>query len=181
MERTCIVTREPHDPDDLVRIVAVAGVAEVDYRAKLGGRGAWVLPRREVLERLKPGMLARALEVENVSTEGLLDKVRAANQRAFLDFLSLSARAGLLASGGDQVVEAARAKQLVGLLISADASPKSVEKARASSDLPVWTAPLTTEELGRRVGKGPRSVIGLRDGGATRALARELRRMQELR
>ncbi|MFN7147099.1 MAG: YlxR family protein, partial [Myxococcota bacterium] len=103
--RTCAVTRESASPGRLVRVVlGPDGVVEVDYHAKLGGRGAWLTPSREVFAtaEAKPGILARALDAEGgCVTAGLLEKVRAANLRAVGELLSLSARAGALASGGE--------------------------------------------------------------------------------
>lgn len=182
MMRTCAVTREEHSPDDLVRVLAGPdGVVEVDYRAKLGGRGAWLLPRRDVIEtaEAKPAILRRALHAEGARTEGLLERVRAANLRAVLDSLSLASRAGCIASGGEQVDSTVRAGDAIALVVATDASPKSVPEARPN--LPILTAPLDREALGQRIGKGPRAVLALRGSSVTRTLVRELHRMQELR
>lgn len=183
--RTCVVTREEREPPDLVRVVVGPdGVAEVDYRGKLGGRGAWLLPRREVIEtaQARPGQLARALHVETLKTDGLLDRVREANLRAVLDLLSLAARSGCVVGGAEAVESVTRGGPVLGFVVASDASPRSVDAARSvAPDLPAWTVPLDKEALGRRVGKGARAVLVLRPGVAARNLARELRRMQELR
>lgn len=184
--RTCAVTREPGTPAGLVRMVlGPDGRVEVDYWGKLGGRGTWLTPRREVIEQAeaKPGIVARALQVEGgCDTSGLLDRVRAANLRAVGELLSLSARAGALASGAEQVQDAVRAGQTLGLLVASDASPQSVAAAvGARKDLQVWTVEWDRETLGRRIGKGPRAIVALRPSGPARALADQLRRMQDLR
>jgi predicted RNA-binding protein YlxR (DUF448 family) len=178
------VTRESAPADDLVRVlVGPDGTVEVDYHARLGGRGAWLRPTHAVIAaaEAKPGLLKRVLHAEECRTEGLLARVRAANERAVGELLSLSARAGALASGGDQVEGAVRAGALLGLLIASDASAKTVEAAVGATGLPTWTAPWDRETLGRRIGKGPRAIVGLRPAGVTRALVDQLRRMHELR
>ncbi len=182
--RTCVVTRESGPPEALVRVVlGPDGTVEVDYRARLGGRGAWLLPRRDVIAtaEAKPGLLARMLHVENCTTTGLLDRVRAANERAVGDLLSLSARSGALASGGEQVTSAVRAGELLGIAVASDASQSSLDAARGDRDIQVWTLPWDRETLGHRIGKGSRAIVGLRVSAVTRALAEQLRRMQDLR
>jgi predicted RNA-binding protein YlxR (DUF448 family) len=183
--RTCVVTREEHGPDALVRLcVGPDGRVEVDYRGKLGGRGAWVLPRREVVAQAeaKPAILRRALDAPEASVEGLLERVRAANLRAMLELLSLAARAGAIAGGAEQVEGAALAGALTALVVATDASERSVAHATAAApSLPVLNVPLDRDALGQRVGKGPRAVLGLRPSAVTRALLRELRTMEGLR
>jgi hypothetical protein len=180
-----VVTREAHPADVLVHVVAgPEGAAEVDYGARLDGRGAWLLPRRDVLAQAeaRPGILARALDVEGLRTEGLLARVREANLARVLDFLSLAARSGCIASGAEQVSGAIAGGNILAFVAASDASERSVGAARREApETPLFTMPLDKETLGRRVGKGPRALLCIRPGGPTAALLRELRRMEELR
>lgn len=183
--RTCVVTREAHAPADLVRlVVAPDGRVEVDYRGKLGGRGAWVLPRTELIAQIekRPAQLARALDVPACDAAGLLERVRAANLKAVLDLLSLAARSGCLVGGAEALQTVLKSGEFLGLVLASDASERSADGARqVAPDLPVWTLPLDKEALGQRVGKGARAVLALRPGAATRNLVRELRKMDQLR
>lgn len=188
--RTCIVTRQEGGPKDLLRLVALDdGRVVVDRSGKLPGRGAWITPSRAVFAQLekKPGLLLRALQLEGVNPEqagvrGLLAEAQAVTDAAILDLLSLAARSGRLASGAEQVAAAVREEGgVAGLVVAADASPQSVEAAKGARELPVWTLALTRDELGRRIGKGPRAVLALRTGGPTDALVRQLRRRDDLR
>lgn len=182
--RTCIVTREAHPAEELVRLVAGPdGDVEVDYRGKLPGRGAWVRPTAAALHALeaKPAPIFRALESDRLRVEGLLARVRASNLRAVLDMMSLAARAGCLWSGADAVRDALSA-DVVGLVVASDASERSVADVTGRRpDLPVFVLPLDREELGRRIGKGPRAVVAVGRGATSGALMRELRRMTDLR
>jgi predicted RNA-binding protein YlxR (DUF448 family) len=172
----------------LVRIcVDPDGRAAVDLRGKAGGRGAWLVPTRAAFEaaEARPEKLRRALKTEGLVVEGLLAAAQEAALRQVLDLLSLAARAGALASGGDQVEEALAAVQEganVGVIFPDDASARSVEDVRRSAgELPCFTLPVTREALGHRIGKGPRAAVVLRRASVTMALVRELRKMEGLR
>lgn len=182
--RTCVVTREAHPAADLIHLVLTPeGEAVVDRSGKAPGRGAWVTPTREILEQLerRPGVLHRALEAESVRVDDLVGQARAVTLAAALDLLSLCARSGRVASGADQVRDAARAGQLLFFVAAVDASPKSVEAARSGAPtLPVLTLPLDRDALGHRVGKGARAVLGIRPTGPSEALLRLLRRLASL-
>ena len=183
-ERTCVITREATSPVGLVRIVVGPdGEAGVDYRAKLKGRGAWLTVQREVVEQAeqKPAALRRALEAPLLDTAGLLDRVRAANLAAVLDFLSLCARAGVVVGGADALGRL-RPEQVIAYVTASDASQASLENvARALVGVPVFQLGLDRDTLGARVGKGPRAAMAIRDAAPARALLVELRRMQALR
>ncbi|MEN9785686.1 MAG: hypothetical protein RLZZ299_950 [Pseudomonadota bacterium] len=183
--RTCVVTRTPHTPEELVRIcVGPDGSACVDVRGKGPGRGAWLLATRDVLERAeaRPELLRRALDVDHLAVAGLLDTARDGVMRHVLDLLSLSARAGALASGGEQVTEALRGDDVVGVILAADASARTrADVLAASRGRPCFDLTLDRVALGQRIGKGPRAAVVLRGSSITRALARELRKMAALR
>lgn len=185
--RTCVVTREALPQRALLRVVEVEGRALVDRSGKAPGRGAWVKPERAALEQLvaKPGMLGRALELENagaIDTHDLLEQARAVTDAAVLDLLSLAARSGCLASGGDSATAAVRAGEALALLAAADASAQSVASARGDRpELPVFVLALDREALGHRIGKGPRAVVALKRGGPAQALLDQLRRTEALR
>jgi ribosomal protein L7Ae-like RNA K-turn-binding protein len=159
----------------------------VDARGKAGGRGAWLVPTRAAFEHAesRPEKLRRALKTEGLVVEGLLAAAQEAILRHVLDLLSLAARAGALASGGDQVDEALggeNAGNVVGVVFPDDASPRSVEDVRrAAGEVPCFTVALTREALGHRIGKGPRAAVVLRRASVTMALVRELRKMEGLR
>lgn len=176
------MTRTSHPPEDLLRLVAGPdGAVEVDPWGRIPGRGAWILPQREVIAdaEKRPGILQKALHAPGIRVDGLLERCRGANLRALLDMLSLAARAGLLASGAEQVASAR--SEAIGLIVANDAAPGSIDAARsAARELPVWVMPLDRVALGYRIGKGPRAVIALRPGAATRTLIRQLRRMEQL-
>ncbi len=180
----CVVTRERHPQDELVRLVlAPDGSVAVDYRARLPGRGAWVLPRRAELEKLerRPGMLTRHLGPD-LDGGGLLEQVRAANLRATLDALTLAMRAGVLVGGKDGVRGALASDKALAVVLASDCSPRLAEdlRRRAEPKL-VVELPLDSNALGARVGKGARSALALLRSKPGRKLLRELHRIDTLR
>ncbi len=182
-ERSCVVTRERGAPADLVRlVVAPDGLVHVDYRARLPGRGAWVTPKRSVIEQLekKPRMLTRAFR-RAVRTDGLLERIRAANAKALADALSLAARSGCLHGGKDRV-RLALADGALAVLLAADASPRlAADLERRSGERLAVPLDWNSERLGAHVGKGPRSALAILPGKPGAAVLRELRRFSELR
>ena len=155
----------------------------VDYRARLPGRGAWVTPTRENLERLeaKPALVAKTLK-GRVNLSGLLDKVRAANLKAVEDLLSLAARSGVLVGGKDGLRSSLAGGHVVALLLAADISPRRGDDlVSRAGQVPVFHLHLDSGELGHRVGKGPRAALTLRPSKISRTLITELRRSQGLR
>ena len=72
--------------------------------------------------------------------------------------------------------------EVVALLVANDAADASVEKiASLIPHVKPVVLPLTCNELGQRIGKGARALIGLRSGSVTRAIMKQLPRMVELR
>ena len=183
--RTCVITRVRYEPEDLVHLVAGPdGVIEVDRSGKLAGRGVWLLPQRKVVEQAeaRPAQIARALKLDTCQTAGLRERIYQATLARVLDLLSLAARAGLVASGADQLEGALRAGEVLALVLACDASAQTTDKIQSiQPDVFCVTLPLTREALGARVGKGPRAALGFRPGSVTRAMLKQLPRLAELR
>ena len=183
-ERTCIATREKADQSDLIRLLrSPDGEVLVDYRGRLGGRGAWVLPRRAAIATLekKPRILSRALRGP-VKTEGLLTAVLAANRLAVEGALSLAARSGSVVGGGERVRGALRSDRAAALVLASDASPRgSKDLTRRAGVLPVVVLHFDRDALGAHVGRGPRAELVVLRGKAGDYLLRELHRWLALR
>jgi len=182
--RTCVVSRREAGPDELVRLVlGPDGEVFVDYRSKLGGRGAWVTARRKELEILqkKPRILGRALKGQ-ANPGNLLERVRAANFQALDYGLSLAARSGAVAGGKERVRAALSHGEALMLLLAEDASERLKTDLRGRArETPVLEVPMDRDTLGAKVGKGPRAALVIKRGKVGAYLVRELRRMDDLR
>lgn len=94
-----------------------------------------------------------------------------------LDTLGLATRAGRVAVGTRQVLEAARAGELHLALLAEDATANAVGRVAGPLEgVPVMRRGDKTA-LGRAVGRGPTAVVGVRDQG----LAAEMTRLADAR
>lgn len=172
--RTCVGCRAEREKSDLVRLVSHEGRVVVDYQAKLPGRAAYVCPRLACIrEAMRRGRLARALKSEGPLEYGdLPERIAGAIEAQVVALLGLAARAGKVVSGWNGV----RANQgrLALILVAADASKNAREKFAGAQ---LW---LTKEELGRAIGKPPRSVLGLLDSGLAQRIRQELERYHDV-
>lgn len=181
--RTCVVSREALPASALVRVVAGPdGEAAVDWRGKLPGRGAWLKCDRETFEAAvaRPALLRRALDAPSLRVDDLLGAARASALRATLDLLSLSSRAGGLASGAE-VIEKLGAGRALAMIVASDAAARAVDAATRSLQCDTFYLDIDKESLGRRVGKGARAVVAVLPSAPGRALLAELRRGRALR
>lgn len=180
--RTCVVCRERSRPDDLVRMVlAPNGVAIVDFRGKLPGRGAWVHPGCLVQLERKPAGLKRSFKCD-VPTGPWLQQYRMALERALCDGFSMAAASGALV-GGRVVLEAAlREGAAMEVVLASDAADRTVRALRAAAPegMNFTVITLNAETLGAQVGKGSRAAVGVRPSRATKHLRRQLRRLRSL-
>ncbi len=157
------------------------GRVVVDLRGRLPGRGAWVHPGclRRVEER--PGLLKRSLKI--VPAAGpWVQAYRAAVERALEDGLSQAAAAGALVGGQERLVRALQQGTIRWVVLASDVAPATERRLRgaASEDVPFVRSHLDTGALGERVGKGPRSAIGVERSRAATHLVRQLRRLRRL-
>lgn len=123
-ERTCIVTREPGAPDELMRFVlAPDGTVTADLRGRLPGRGAWVTPTAaRVAEAMRRKLFARAFKSEVAVPAGLVEAIDAALVRDLRGSLSLANKAGAVLTGFAKVESAVRAGGVAALIHAREAA-----------------------------------------------------------
>ena len=127
--RSCILAREAAPQDKLVRLaLAPDGRILPDVRAKAPGRGAWIGVTRGELDAAQKkgklrGALSRAFKTgEIVIPDDLPALIATALERNALDRLGLESRAGMLLTGSERIIDAARGGKLHALYHAADAS-----------------------------------------------------------
>jgi uncharacterized protein len=167
-----------------VRLVADPdGLAVVDLRGRLPGRGAWVHATAACVGAVErePRRLSAALKAP-VRTDGLLEQLRAAVLRQVLDGISLAAAAGALVGGSDVVQLALDDRRVNELLVASDASQRTVSDVlRGREDLAnVTVLPLDRGQLGARIGQAPRAVVGIVASSPFHHLREQLRRWRSL-
>ena len=139
--------------------------------ANLPGRGLWLTPRRDILERaVAKRLFARAARRPVALPPELADRVEALLAQRCCDAIGLARRAGLAVAGFEKVGEAVRGGK-VGLLLSAlDGAEGGRNKIRAlGRDLPL-AAVLTSAEMGAVFGRDHVVHVALGGGRLSRRL-----------
>ena len=153
--RRCIVTGESAERARLLRFVASPdGVLVPDVEARLPGRGLWLTPRRDIVDRaVAKRLFARAARQPVSVPAGLADHIEALLARRCADALGFARRAGLAAAGFDRVSDAVRRGRAAMLLFACDGAEGGRQKLGAlGRDLPSVTV-LTAAELGAVFGR----------------------------
>jgi len=129
-ERTCIVTRERAEPDELIRFVVGPDSAVVpDLKRNLPGRGCWVTADRLHVDRaVSRKAFARALKADVVVPPDLGETVDRLLARSALGTLGLARKAGAVALGAAKVDAAVRSGKALCVLHAAEASEDGVRK-----------------------------------------------------
>jgi len=102
-------------------VVGPDGSIVPDIDARLPGRGLWLQPRRDIVERaVAKRLFARAARRPVEIPLGLADRVEALLVRRCCETLGLARRAGLAVAGFEKVVEAVRRGDAALLLLALD-------------------------------------------------------------
>ena len=163
-ERFCVVLRAVRPTDEMLRFVAGPdGTVVPDIKRKLPGRGVWVTATCEaVAEAVKRGALQRGLKANVKVPADLPDRVDRLLERAALDALAMTHKAGRIVAGFQRVEGAITAGDLAALIHAAEAAPDGVRKLAArsggveeqsgTSEIPVISA-FTSSQLDLALGR----------------------------
>jgi predicted RNA-binding protein YlxR (DUF448 family) len=129
-DRTCIVSRERHEPDDLIRfVVGPDGVVVPDLKRNLPGRGCWITADRLHIEKaVAKKLFARAFKRQVDVSADLADAIDRLLARSALGAIGLARKAGSVALGAAKVDNAVRSGDALLVLHATDASPDGVRK-----------------------------------------------------
>jgi predicted RNA-binding protein YlxR (DUF448 family) len=129
-DRTCIVSRERHEPDDLIRfVVSPDGVVVPDLKRNLPGRGCWVTADRLHIEKaVAKKLFSRAFKRQVDVSADLADVIDRLLARSALGAIGLARKAGSVALGAAKVDNAVRSGDALLVLHATDASPDGVRK-----------------------------------------------------
>jgi predicted RNA-binding protein YlxR (DUF448 family) len=166
-QRRCIVTGEIRDRAVLLRfVVGPDGAVVPDIDARLPGRGLWLRPRRDIVERaVAKRIFARAARRPVSVAPELVDRIEDLLARRCGDSLGLARRAGGAVAGFDRVGEALRHGRAALLLCALDGAEGGRQKLAAlARELPSASV-LTAAELGTAFGR-ERVVHAAIAGGA---------------
>ena len=125
-----------------------------DVAARLPGRGLWLTPRRDIVERaVAKRLFARAARRPVVVSADVADRVEALLAQRCIDALGLARRAGLAVGGFERVSDAARTGKAAVLLAAVDGAAGARRKLRAlARELPLVCV-LRAAEIGAAFGR----------------------------
>lgn len=182
--RRCIVTRESHSPDDLIRFArGPDGTVVPDLRRRLPGRGVWVTAQRDsVAEAARRKLFGRAFRADCRVPDDLAGSVGMLLRRAALQSFGLERKAGRLAVGAAQVESLLRAGRAGLVLHASDAAPDGVRKldqaAHAGGGSPYFCEAFTSAEMSLALGRGNVIHAALEKGGPSDAVIARCRRVE---
>ena len=185
--RRCIASGELRPKAELIRFVADPGGTVVpDLAGRLPGRGLWLSPRREHLERAcARNLFAKAAKAPLRVPEDLPARVEALLSRRCLDLIGLAKRAGQAVSGYQRVASLLASGGVAVLLAAVDTAEDGRRKlravARTQNPAPRVVEVFTAEELGRALGQAARAHVAIAPGGFAERLAMEATRLSGLR
>jgi predicted RNA-binding protein YlxR (DUF448 family) len=171
-QRRCIATGTSGDRSRMLRfVVSPDGELVPDAASNLPGRGLWLTPRRDIVERaVATRRFARAARQAVSIPPGLADRVEALLAQRCCDTIGLARRAGLAVAGFEKVCEAVRAGKAALLLSALDGAEGGRGRIRAlGRGLPL-AAVLTAAEMGAVFGRDHIVNVAIGAGGLTRRL-----------
>ncbi|WP_131194315.1 RNA-binding protein [Lichenihabitans psoromatis] len=190
-ERTCIVTRQKGDPSGLIRfVVGPDGCVVPDIRAKLPGRGAWVLADAETVAlAVKRKSFTRAFKQEMRFASPLVEQVDDLLQRDALQALAFANKAGQVVAGSMKVETALARNALAGLIHAADGSADGVRKIEAAArraigdrrDKMARVQIFVSSQLDLALGRSNVIHAGLLTGGVSDAFFTRAARLERFR
>jgi predicted RNA-binding protein YlxR (DUF448 family) len=168
-ERTCVGCRSTDTPRDMLRLVCMpSGEVILDRTGRLPGRGAYVCVHIGCFRKaLKPAKLTASFRrpVKPPSFDTIHQAAVATLSERLEACLSMAQRAGAAVTGYTALQKALDRASIVCLVLATDIAPARAEAYRswcARQHIPYVTL-FTKEQLGRLIGRGNRSAVGLTD------------------
>jgi predicted RNA-binding protein YlxR (DUF448 family) len=163
-------------------VVGPDGSIVPDIEARLPGRGWWLTPRRDIVERaVAKRLFARAARRPVAVPPELADRIESLLARRCGDALGLARRAGLAVAGFERVSEAVHRGGAGLLLFALDGAAGGRGKLTARGhDLPTASV-LTAAELGAAFGRERIVHVVVARGPLCRRLLLDLSRLAGLR
>jgi ribosomal protein L7Ae-like RNA K-turn-binding protein len=133
--------------------------------SRLPGRGLWLTPRRDILERaIARRLFARSAHRAIITPAGFADRVETLLVQRCADGIGLGRRAGRAVAGFEKSCEAVRAGKASLLLLALDGAEGGRWKMRAlARGLPIAIV-LTAAEMGAIFGRDHVVNIAIGDG-----------------
>ena len=174
--RRCLASGELRSKDELLRfVVDPDGALLFDLDGSLPGRGLWLLPRRDMIDKAcARNLFARAAREPVKVPADLADRVAQMLRRRGLDLLGLARRSGQLQTGFEKVRSMLRDRRAALLLQAVDASAAGRDKVsalgRATNPELRVLALFTSAELSQALGRDNVVHVAVEPGTMARRL-----------
>jgi hypothetical protein len=187
----CIVTRERHSPDEMIRFVAGPGGEIVpDLKRKLPGRGVWVIAACDrVNEAVKRQAFARALKGAVMVPPDLATRVEDMLERDALQSLAMINKAGQAVTGGAKVAAAIEGDAIAAIVQARDGAPDGARKLRQAlsrrfgdaASRPQWVELFDSCQLDLALGRANVIHAALKTSAVSKAFLARCRRLATYR
>jgi predicted RNA-binding protein YlxR (DUF448 family) len=176
--RRCIVTRERHLAETMIRfVVGPDRMVVPDLKAGLPGRGMWLSARRDVLETaLARKAFARAARAEVLVPVEMPAIIEAALKRRVIEVLGLTRRAGQAVCGFSKAREWLASNRAALIVQALDGSVEERTRLLSGRTVPV-IAPLPAQELGQIFGRDHAVHVAVSAGRLATMLLTETERL----
>jgi predicted RNA-binding protein YlxR (DUF448 family) len=163
-------------------VVGPDGEIVPDIDTRLPGRGLWLLPRRDIVERaVAKRLFARAARRPVTVPPGLASRIEALLARRCGETLGLARRAGLAVAGFERVGEAVRRGNAALLLFALDGAAAGQRKLAAMAREVPSMATLTAAELSGAFGREVVAFAAVGPGSLCARLRLDLERLAGFR
>lgn len=182
-QRRCLITRESEPRDRLLRfVVGPDNTVVPDLAERLPGRGLWLTAQRDIVaQAAAKNAFSRAARAPVTAPADLADRVADLLERRCIDLLALANRAGLAVAGYEKVRATLRSGKVALLLTASDSKGQDAAALRRKAADRAGPAVLTSENLGRALGREAAVNVALIAGALTGQLLRELKRLAGFR
>ena len=191
-ERRCIVSRKTAHKHDLLRFVrSPDGIVTPDVLEKLPGRGAYIAPDKDTLEKaIETKAFNRAFKGQAIVPDGLVEIVSDILSRRVLGLMTMALKSGRLRVGYDQVRALTQSGELRIRIEALDGSAdgrgklrslaKAIGRAEHGVSPPVIGC-FTALELGQAIGRPPIVHAAVERGKLAKSLQHDMMRLRGFR
>jgi hypothetical protein len=163
-------------------VVGPSGELAPDVAARLPGRGLWLTPRRDIVQRaVSKRLFSRAARRPLTVPDELADRIEALLAQRCIDAIGLARRAGVAVAGFERVSEMARGGRAAALLAALDGAEGGRRKlVGLAPRLPLLRV-LTAVEMGAAFGREHAVNASLGAGPLCRRLVADAQKLAGFR
>lgn len=177
--KICFVSRETYPREEMLRFVAgPRNTLVFDVTGKLPGRGVWIYPLREVVQKaVAKKMFAKFLFAPVQTKPEVMEQVETGLRTRVLSLLGLARKSGVVVFGFEAVKKAMLNGGLAMAFEAEDASAREQDKLyHHAPDIFVCSC-FSREELGHMMGQDKVVHIGILNERASELLVQTVRKL----